>query len=685
MQKQPITLLHISDTQFGKYHRFGSFVTVNTFDSLLTRLTDDLRMLKEDLNLCPQAVVLTGDIAEQSDEKEFDDALKFVEELASQLEIPRNHFAIIPGNHDIHRNDCKAYFNSCTSNSCEAEEPFWPKWINFQRFFNAFYKDHEYLTFTQSEPWTLFDMPELKLVIAGLNSTMKESHRETDHYGHLGEEQLRSFAAKLAPYKTSGIFRIAALHHNIRRGPVVDDENLKDMETFHRILGSNINLILHGHTHDGKADLTDNGVPILATGSVALDKTKPPQEVTNQYQIIQIRPKSFNRVCRAYYPRQNRWIGDTSADEKGNTWQVSTGALFQETGGTFPDKMFNERNSNLFSDVEPFLEACDIVTAFNLILKGKPFKKCIDEDQKKYLILRQKWGFIDSSDIKAIGQKLKDLAGDEYGKTLLAEYKVLNIKILSQKKQFKKVIELGTEVEAFLVSNPLPDQLPAFRHRMAVAHAICGSWVEGQRWFDLARDPDCSNSHSRLTTDSLQAIASYFCNNHNSYSDSISRLKVAQQSYLRELTDSRFWQINGFKSSIQCLFAEAAILLSNHIDDTRGRTKLIAAHLLASHVMTTPLAEGYAELLAMIWCKEHHQAKVNENRMALHGLLGPAMHSDYTKRMKFQKQHVKVNADVYKKMAGVLNLLPRSEPTPANWLKLQRFLESVEIDLTAHN
>src|SRR5262249_9724079 len=34
-------------------------------------------------------------------------------------------------------------------------------------------------------------MPDLKLVVAGLNSTMRESHRDDDHYGYLGEAQLR--------------------------------------------------------------------------------------------------------------------------------------------------------------------------------------------------------------------------------------------------------------------------------------------------------------------------------------------------------------------------------------------------------------------------------------------------------------------------------------------------------------
>lgn len=41
MPTQMLTLLHLSDTQFGRYHRFGNLGSTKpdeAFDSLLTRL-----------------------------------------------------------------------------------------------------------------------------------------------------------------------------------------------------------------------------------------------------------------------------------------------------------------------------------------------------------------------------------------------------------------------------------------------------------------------------------------------------------------------------------------------------------------------------------------------------------------------------------------------------------------------
>ena len=95
-------------------------------------------------------------------------------------------------------------------------------------------------------------MPDLGVVVAGLNSTMAESHLEADHYGWVGEDQLRWFADRLDAYRRQGWLRLAAIHHNVVRGAVLDEENLRDADDLDRWLGGPVvNLLLHGHTHDG--------------------------------------------------------------------------------------------------------------------------------------------------------------------------------------------------------------------------------------------------------------------------------------------------------------------------------------------------------------------------------------------------------------------------------------------------
>ena len=139
--------------------------------------------------------------------------------------------------------------------------------------------------------------------------------------------------------------RIAAIHHNIRRGPVADDENLRDFGDLQRILGDYVNLFLHGHTYDGKTDWLNPKVPILATGSAALNVKECPEETSNQYQIVQIWADAFKRWARAYSPTNKRWEGDTKASRSGDTWwDEQDGAVRKGYCNIWPDDEAHERD-----------------------------------------------------------------------------------------------------------------------------------------------------------------------------------------------------------------------------------------------------------------------------------------------------------------------------------------------------
>src|SRR5262249_12270204 len=97
---QPITLLHLSDLQFGRYHRFGrlgAFDPDAAFDTLIGRLTHDLDLLKRDHRLVPQIVVISGDLAEWGLPAEFNEAREFLLKLIEHLGLGRNRVVIVPG------------------------------------------------------------------------------------------------------------------------------------------------------------------------------------------------------------------------------------------------------------------------------------------------------------------------------------------------------------------------------------------------------------------------------------------------------------------------------------------------------------------------------------------------------------------------------------------------------------
>jgi len=317
-----VTILHVSDPQFGKHHRFTD--PDGGFDTLLRRLCDDLDGLAHDHGLAPDLIALTGDLAEWGMKRELDQVATFAEGLRAHLALDADRLLVVPGNHDINRKLCEAYFARCDGDETPPVPPYWPKWEPYRDLFGRLYREVDRYRFTQLEPWTLFEIPALKVVVAGLNSTLHESHR--DHHGFVGEAQLRWFEDKLAPYERQGWLRLGLVHHNALRRAADDDENLRDADDLRNVLGERLHLLLHGHTHQGQVDMLGPTLPVVSTGSAAVKRDQrpgPPEqpgETPNQYQLVRLTPRGLQCAARAYDYQRKRWIGDTRVSSRGDRW-----------------------------------------------------------------------------------------------------------------------------------------------------------------------------------------------------------------------------------------------------------------------------------------------------------------------------------------------------------------------------
>lgn len=333
-----LTILHVSDLQFGPKHRFAT--TGNSGQArLLDSIRTDLELLRESERLpSPDLVFVTGDLTERAKPSEFDACAEFVRGLAETVRLPITRVVVIPGNHDISRDECEGFFKTSAAREQIPEPPFWPKWNQYDLFLQKLYGTDALDRFNEEEPWTLLDFPDLRVVVAGLNSTMAESHRNEDHYGFLGAEQVDWFAQRLEPYVAQRWLRLAAVHHNIRRGPIRDDENLRDADVLRRKLSPFVNAVFHGHTHDGDLDWLSQHVPILATGSAAVVASARPDEVANQYQVVMFERDAIQRWTRAYVPVEDRWIGDTRGSRGGSEWKVRIPVSLAAVDGTFPSR-----------------------------------------------------------------------------------------------------------------------------------------------------------------------------------------------------------------------------------------------------------------------------------------------------------------------------------------------------------
>jgi 3',5'-cyclic AMP phosphodiesterase CpdA len=307
-----VTVLHISDTQFGRYHRFLPD------DSLAGYLIRDVEQLVRKGVPAVDLVILSGDIAERGKSREFEQAKEFVDQICGALRLGPEQFVVVPGNHDVNWDLSLAAFAEWKDDHDDADPPppYPRKWKHYREFVTSL---HGPAAFTEEQPYRLHRFDDLRVVVAALNSTIKESHRPKDHFGLCGRDQLRWFADQLRPAEDA--LRIGVLHHNARRKSQADNENLADEDDLTSILGEHLDLLLHGHTHEGKEDRLSDGTLVLATGSSAVSADWRPADVPNQYQVLRIEPERVTRWARQW-DGQQRWIADTRASQSGNDPEV---------------------------------------------------------------------------------------------------------------------------------------------------------------------------------------------------------------------------------------------------------------------------------------------------------------------------------------------------------------------------
>lgn len=138
-----LTILHLSDLQFGKNHPYpkgdDSF---HICTPSWPRIWSGWRPKWTCGRRC------WWSRATSSLPAEYAAAHKFLDKLANHLSIPRARAIVLPGNHDINRNLYQGARLMADGSGEPFDEPFFPKFGNFQRFF------HHDLTVAARLPWT---------------------------------------------------------------------------------------------------------------------------------------------------------------------------------------------------------------------------------------------------------------------------------------------------------------------------------------------------------------------------------------------------------------------------------------------------------------------------------------------------------------------------------------------------
>ena len=197
-----ITVLHLSDLEFSTDGLLGlPDGRPDAHDRFLRSLCTDLdtTLAVHDIDK-PDLVVISGDLSASGRVREFDLIRKFLDGLAEHLGIGYDRIAVVPGNHDVNLDACQSYLHECAADDIEPQKPYWANWTRFSQLFDA-WPDDDAFTYMQAEqPWSLYEIKDLRVVIAGLNSTVYDSVDE-QRAGWIGSAQAEWFGQRLDDFQ----------------------------------------------------------------------------------------------------------------------------------------------------------------------------------------------------------------------------------------------------------------------------------------------------------------------------------------------------------------------------------------------------------------------------------------------------------------------------------------------------
>lgn len=224
-----VQLLHLADLHFG------GVADIRQIEAL-ERIIPDLR---------PDAVVISGDIAQRARHGEFQRARAFVQRAQETAPV-----YLLPGNHDV--------------------TWWWRPFLPFGK--DALYR--KYRRYFGDELTPTLELPGALitgvLTSHGLSFASISTPRDFTVKGHLPKREIER-ARGIFARAPADVARVLVVHHNVLRGDISQRMGLARWRTAQeRILASGADVVLCGHDHQEGADVLGGRVVVSTTGTLSV-------------------------------------------------------------------------------------------------------------------------------------------------------------------------------------------------------------------------------------------------------------------------------------------------------------------------------------------------------------------------------------------------------------------------------
>jgi WD40 repeat protein/GTPase SAR1 family protein/predicted MPP superfamily phosphohydrolase len=292
-----IHILHLSDLHFGD-ETFAGVCRTQLETDLIQEL--DIRRL--------EYLIISGDVAIRSTEKEYDAAFAMVDGLVKRFGLDASRVVIVPGNHDVNWDKSEDAYPFVPKRKLPSPLPaercipageagallrdetlYRERFVYFNtHFYRRVYSGQDYPT--ESADQALFvERPEDRILFLGLNSCWQLDHYFRDR-ASIYTPALSQALDRLQNGHYQGWLKIAIWHH-----PVTGQQSMND-EFIQLLAVHGFQVALHGHIHEAiegfhKYD-DSRAVKIIGAGTFGAPATEQVTGIPLQYNLLTFDPPS---------------------------------------------------------------------------------------------------------------------------------------------------------------------------------------------------------------------------------------------------------------------------------------------------------------------------------------------------------------------------------------------------------
>ena len=214
MEREKI-FVHISDMHVAECEHPGRVPNSRAKQTHLTAPPKDdgknyiesiCKIIKDNYKNSEYYLLVSGDIADSAEQKEYEAAKSYLEIIFKELDIDKKRILLVPGNHDINRGDCMA--QAKTKDSCNAYDC-----NDKYNCFAEFYQQLLSKPFPQDEAIVDHLVIESdRLLFVGINTNFHIDYKGGE--GYVDIDKLDRKMKELEKYNST-YTKIALFHHNI--------------------------------------------------------------------------------------------------------------------------------------------------------------------------------------------------------------------------------------------------------------------------------------------------------------------------------------------------------------------------------------------------------------------------------------------------------------------------------------